>query len=285
MDIRTKMGKWIESKPIQNFIIGLIIINAITIGLDTDGKVHLILGNYFKYIDNFILYIFILEIVIKLFAFRLQFFKDNWNWFDFLIVIISITPESGIFSVFRTLRILRTLRLLKKVPKLRMIIDALISSIPSIGWITALLGLVFYVFAVIATNLFGKEFPDWFGNMGKTMYTLFQIMTLESWSMGIVRPVMEKFPYAHLLFIPFILTATYTTLNIFIAVIVNAMNKIYDDDTIPNDKNEEELKREQFILNDNFLLEQKLEKLEGEMQEIKSLLHQIAQQQTIKELD
>jgi voltage-gated sodium channel len=83
--------------------------------------------------------------------------------------------------------------------------------------------LIYYVFAVIATKLFGAAFPEWFGNIGASLYTLFQVMTLESWSMGIARPVMEQFPYAWLFFVPFILVATFTMLNLFIAIIVNTM--------------------------------------------------------------
>jgi voltage-gated sodium channel len=109
-----------------------------------------------------------------------------------------------------------------------MIVESMLMAIPSIGWVSLMLGLIFYIFAVIGTNLFGEAFPDWFGNLGATSYTLFQIMTLESWSMGIARPVIEVFPYAYLFFIPFILIATYSMLNLFIAIIVSAMQSLSD---------------------------------------------------------
>lgn len=272
-----KVKSIVEHKYVQGAIIALIIINAITIGLDADGKIHLVLGDYFNHLDNFILLVFVIELVLKLYVYRWSFFKDSWNVFDFIIIVFSLLPESGVFSVVRTLRILRTLRLLKKIPKLRMIIDALIASIPSIGWITVLLGLIFYIFAVIGTSLFGQAYPDWFGSMSKTAYTLFQIMTLESWSMGIARPVMEKFPYAYLFFIPFILVATYTTLNIFIAIVVNAMNKIYELEQSRENEITSSMQKQQFLLNDNFILEQKLEKLEADIQEIKILLQRNSQ--------
>jgi voltage-gated sodium channel len=271
-DYRSQIGKWIDSPKIQKIIIWLILFNAVTIGLDSEGYLHALFGNLFFYLDEVILIVFALELVLKLYVWRFDFFKDGWNSFDFVIVCFSILPSPESFVVLRTLRILRTLRLLKKVPKLRIIIDALIKSIPSIGWIGMLLILVFYVFAVIGTNLFGEAFPEWFGGLGPTMYTLFQVMTLESWSMGIARPVMQKFPYAFLFFIPFILTATYTALNIFIAVVVNAMNEIhnYNETQNPNQK----LESGNFILNDNFLLEKKLEKLENDLAEIKEILLQ-----------
>jgi len=133
-----------------------------------------------------------------------------------------------------------------------------------------LLLLVFYVFAVIGTNLFGKDFPQWFGTLSKSMYTMFQIMTLESWSMGISRPVMEKFPYAPLFFIPFILIATYTALNIFIAVVVNAMNEIHKDAN--KDKEISEEHQKEFIFRDNAILKKDIDELKAKLERIEQLL-------------
>ncbi len=225
--LRENAGNWIESKKIQSIIIVLIIINSITIGLETSDYTMQNFGGLLKTLDQIILAIFVIEIVIKLFAFGGGFFKKPWNVFDFVIVGIALFPSSGVFSILRVLRVLRTLRLLKAIPRLRFIVEALLRAVPSIGWIFVLLAMVFYVFAVMGTKLFGAAFPVWFGTVGKSMYSLFQIMTLESWSMGIARPVMEQFPYAYLFFIPFILIATYTTLNIFIAIVVNTMSEIH----------------------------------------------------------
>lgn len=228
LPFRERLGIWVDSDQVQRFVIGLIVFNSLVIGLESYKKKLGIPDSFIDLIDEVILVVFALELLIKIYSFRWKFFKDNWNNFDFIIVIFSLLPATGIFSVLRTLRILRALRLMKKIPKLRLIIDALFHAIPSIGWIVALLLLIFYTFAVITTNLFGQAFPEWFGTLGASMYTLFQVMTLESWSMGIVRPIMEKFPYAFMVFIPFILMASYTALNIFIAVVVNAMNELYD---------------------------------------------------------
>lgn len=104
--------------------------------------------------------------------------------------------------------------------------ESLIKSIPSIGWIAVLLFIIFYIFAVIGTDLYQSRFPEYFGDMGTSFFTLFQVMTLESWSSGIARPMMEQIPYVYVYFIPFILLATYTTLNVFIAIVVNTMNEI-----------------------------------------------------------
>ena len=238
---RQVLGNFLEGKRFHNFIISLIVLNSITIGMETSQSWMDSYGQFFERLDDIILFIFIAEVLLKLYAFGFRFFLNSWNVFDFLIVAISVVPAAGAFSVFRTLRILRTLRLINNVPKLRMIIEALLKSIPSIGWISLLLFVVFYIFAVLGTNLFGTNFPELFGDLGKSMFTLFQIMTLESWASGIARPMMEVMAFAYLFFIPFILIATYTTLNIFIAIVVNTMNEMNRQDGKDEDENLKEM--------------------------------------------
>ena len=180
---------------------------------------------------------FVAELVAKLIVYRWRFFRSGWNVFDFIIVGISLVPASGNLSVLRALRILRVLRLLSVVPDLRKVIEALLRAVPGMSSIVAVLMLVFYVSAVLSTKLFGLEVhPDdtagdmqeWFGTIGASMYSLFQIMTLESWSMGIVRPTMELYPWAWVFFVPFIILTSFAVLNLFIAIIVNAMQSQHD---------------------------------------------------------
>ena len=216
---------FIESIRVQRFIIGLIILNAITIGFETSAELMSLFGGFLVILDRCILAVFVLELLIKLYAYRFSYFKNGWNVFDFLIVFIAVLPTSGSFSVLRSLRIFRSLRLIKTVPKLRFIVDALFHSLPSLSWIFVLLSLVFYVFAVIGTKAFGADFPEWFGTLGASMFSLFQIMTLEGWA-EISRSVQGIYPFAVLYFIAFILIASYTTLNIFIAIVVNTMSEI-----------------------------------------------------------
>ena len=115
------------------------------------------------------------------------------------------------------------------MPQLRRIADAILQAVPGIGAIARLMGILFYVGAVMATTLFGERFPEWFGSLGNSLYTLFQVMTLESWSMGIVRPVMEVYPHAWLFFVPFILVSAFVMLNLFVAVIVDTMANLGAD--------------------------------------------------------
>ncbi len=223
--LRARLGEWIESPRIQNAIIVLICINAVTLGLETSATVERHIGWALLWIERAILTVFVLEIAIKLFAFGPRFFREPWNVFDFIIVGVSLVPDSGPFSILRALRILRVLRLLTKIGRLRDIIESLLRVIPSIGWIAALLALVFYVFAVMGTKLFGGSFPEDFGHLGRTLYSLFQVMTLESWSQEIARPVMVEYPYAWIYFVVFILITAFTVLNLFIGIIVNTMQE------------------------------------------------------------
>ena len=162
-------------------------------------------GYWLHLLDQAAVIIFVIELSIKLIVYRLSFFKKGWNVFDFVIVTVTLLPFGEGASVLRALRIVRAFRLISVVPSMRLVINALISAIPGLMSVIALLSLVFYVGAVMATVLFGEQFQDWFGTIGDSLFSLFQIMTLESWSMGIARPVMEKFPLAWLFFIPFIL--------------------------------------------------------------------------------
>ena len=217
------LGKFIEHPRTQRVILYLILINAVLLGLETSPGVMNRFGTLIRVMDQAILAIFVIEILLRVAVHRLAFFRDPWSLFDFLVIAIALLPATGQLSVLRTLRVLRVLRVLTVVPSMRRVVAALLGAIPGLASIALVLGIIYYVFAVIATNLFATSFPEWFGNLGKSLYTLFQVMTLESWSMGIARPVMDQHPLAWMFFITFILIATFTMLNLFIAIIVNAM--------------------------------------------------------------
>ncbi len=263
---REKIKLLCESSKFQNFIIGLIIFNSITIGLETSERIMMSFGNTLLLIDKIILSIFVVEILLKLYGYGFSFFRSGWNLFDFSIVAVALLPASGSLAVLRSLRIFRSLRLIKNVPKLRFIVESLFHSLPSLLWIFVLLALVFYVFAVIGTKLFSASFPHWFGTLGSSMFTLFQIMTLEGWA-EISREVMIVYPLANVYFIIFILLASYTTLNIFIAIVVNTMSEVQQKtssvsvqkiETIIQDENEE-------LKNDIKLLKEQIIRMEKKL--------------------
>jgi voltage-gated sodium channel len=220
----------VESSPFAHFITAVIVINAITLGLETSGSVMARAGPFLNAIDRAALLIFTLEIGLRLWVYRARFFTDGWSLFDFSIVAVSWLPAAGGFSVLRALRILRVLRLLAVVPQMRSVIGALFRALPGMGSIVAVLLLVFYVAAVMATKLFGAEFPQWFGSIGASMFSLFQVMTLESWAMGMARPIMESNPLAWAFFVPFVIVTSFMVLNLFIALIVNSMQIVHQQD-------------------------------------------------------
>ncbi len=225
---RARLAATIEAPHAQSLIITLILVNAVILGLETSPTVMANWGGLLMRLDQAILAVFVIELVIRLIAHGWRFFRDPWSVFDFIVITIALLPASGPFAVLRALRVLRVLRLLTMVPNMRRVVGGLLKAIPGLASVFGIISIIFYVAAVIATKLFGSHFPDWFGTLGNSAYTLFQVMTLESWSMGIVRPVMEVFPQAWIFFVLFILISTFTMLNLFIAVIVNAIQTEHD---------------------------------------------------------
>ena len=228
--VRARLEAFVTSAPFERFIIAVILVNGVCLGLETVPWAMERFGTLLVTLDTIALAIFVVELTLKLIAMGARFFTRAWNIFDLVIVLVSLAPASQGLSVLRSFRILRVLRLMSMLPSMRVVVQALLEAIPGMGSVVALLSLVFYVFAVMATKLFGSSFPEWFGSIGASLYSLFQVMTLESWSMGIVRPVMEVYPLAWAFFVPFILMTTFAVLNLFIAIIVNAMHSTHSDE-------------------------------------------------------
>jgi voltage-gated sodium channel len=262
--LHERVKAFIETPLVQRILLALILINSVSLGLETMPALMAVIGPAIQVLDKAILTVFVLEIALRLYVYRQAFFKDAWSLFDFIVVAIALVPASGPFAVLRALRVLRVLRVLTFVPSMKKIVGALVQSLNGMLSIAMVLGLVYYVAAVMVTKLFGEAFPDWFGSLGASLYTLFQVMTLESWSMGIARPVMEQFPYAWLFFVPFILIATFTMLNLFIAVIVNAVQSMHDEEH--KAEQDAETATQQQLLLQMQLLQQQLSQLRSELQ-------------------
>jgi voltage-gated sodium channel len=219
----------IEAGWFQNTIIAVILLNAVTLAMETAPSLVARFGEVMHAIDAICLSIFVVELLLKLFVYRLSFFRDGWNWFDFIIVAISLIPAAGSLSVLRALRILRVLRLLSLIPSMRLIVEAGIRALPGMGSIVLVLAIIYFVSSVLATKLFGGEFPELFGTLGNTAFTLFAIMTLEGWA-DIARDVEAVYPQAWAFFIPFIVISAFMVLNLFIGVIVGALQSIAEED-------------------------------------------------------
>ena len=227
---RNSLAEWLDEPRIRYTILAVILVNAIILGMETSPSIMANYGGLLHTLDNICLVIFVAELLLKLFAKGLAFFRDPWNLFDFIVIGISLAPASEGLSVLRALRILRVLRALSFAPRLRRTIEGFISALPGMSSVIILMAIIFYIGAVIATKLFAADFPMWFGSIGKSGYTLFQIMTLESWSMGIVRPVMEVYPTAWLFFVPFILITSFAVVNVLVGLIVNSMHEAHSEE-------------------------------------------------------
>jgi len=270
--LRGKVANFIEKANFSQFITIVILINAVTLGLETDNGIMAKYGDILITLDRIALAIFAIEIGLKLFVYRLSFFRAGWNVFDFIIVGVAFMPSSGPLAVLRTLRILRVLRLISVIPSMRRVIAALIHSIPGMASIMSVLLVIYYVCSVLATKLFyghpDPEVAEKFESIAASMYTLFQIMTLEGWSQEIVRPVMDVYPYAWLFFIPFIIITSFAVLNLFIGIIVDAMNIINEQEKKEYDGPERRKKPSE--------LTQEVRSLRDEIDELKTLLREKA---------
>ena len=230
MNWRSQLDAFLEMPAIRNGIIGVIILNAVILGLETSDTVMHAVGPLITTLDKVCLVIFVAEIVAKLAARGGRFFRNGWNLFDFVIVGVALLPGTQGLSVLRALRILRVLRVISVAPRLRRVVEGFITALPGMGSVFLLMAIIFYIGAVMATKLFSTSFPDWFGSLGLSAYSLFQIMTLESWSMGIVRPVMEIYPYAWAFFVPFIMVTTFAVVNLLVGLIVNSMQDAHAEE-------------------------------------------------------
>jgi voltage-gated sodium channel len=220
---RDFVSRFINRPWVGTAIMAVILFNAAILGLETSDAAIAVAGPVIKTLDTICLVIFVLELLAKLYAQGLRFFRDGWNVFDFLIIAISLVPAGEGLTILRALRILRLLRVVSVAPALRRVVEGFVTALPGMASVFLLMGIIFYIASVMATSLFGDTFPQWFGTLGKSAYSLFQIMTLESWSMGIVRPVMDQHPAAWAFFVPFILVTTFAVVNLVVGLIVNSM--------------------------------------------------------------
>ncbi|MHA7887253.1 MULTISPECIES: ion transporter [Roseicyclus] len=228
---RARLAEWLDRPAVRNTIIGVILFNAVILGMETSAGIMEAAGPLIVALDRACLTIFVIEIALKLIALGPRFFRSGWNLFDFVIVGIALVPAAQGLSVLRALRILRVLRVVSAAPRLRRVVEGFITALPGMGSVFLLMGIIFYIGAVMATKLFAASFPEWFGSIGASLYTLFQVMTLESWSMGIVRPVLEVYPYAWMFFVPFIMVTTFAVVNLLVGLIVNSMQDAHAEES------------------------------------------------------
>ncbi len=270
--LREKALEFVERDSVKNAILGVIIFNAITLGLSTSHNVNAVIGPALKVIDQIVLMIFVAELALKFFAYGLRgFFANPWNIFDFIVVGLGLLPDKGGLSALRGLRVIRAMRLLSVIPQMRAVVQALLDALPGMGAVIIMISIVFYVFGVMATLMYGADFEQWFGTLGRSLYSLFQIMTLESWSMGIVRPVMQVHPYAWAFFVPFIIITAFSVLNLFIGLLVNTMQAAVEEENEAEFENLRELVKSETDIVDAHVTEMlaEIRALRAEVAELK----------------
>jgi voltage-gated sodium channel len=226
------LARIVDNPLTERIVTALIVINAITLGMETSKELMAEWGRLIITIDKIILGIFVVELIARMIVKRGAFFRDPWSLFDLFVIGIALIPTSESLAVLRALRILRALRLVTVVPSLRKVVAGLIGALPGMGSIGLLLVLVYYVFAVMGTKLFQDTNPELFGNIGTTAYTLFQSMTFDDWSNGIVKPLAEKGnTYGWIFVMLFMVISAFMVLNLFIGVVVTALDEVTAKET------------------------------------------------------
>ena len=224
-----------DNKIFEGFVIAVILISAIAIGFRTfDESINPEYFLWFSYLDYSITVFFLIEIIIRIVAEKniLKFFKQGWNIFDFCIVAISLIPIDNSETVFlaRLVRIFRLMRLISFVPQFRILIEALIKSIPRVGYVLLLMFVVFYIYAALGSLIFNELDPLHWGNIALAMLTLFQIATLEGWP-DLFYSTFAVYPWSWLFFISFIIINSFIFLNMIIGVIIDIVIRSNSDDT------------------------------------------------------
>lgn len=225
---RLRLAELVESPPVTRTVIAIILANAALMGLETHEPLMATHGDLIHLLDKICLAVFVVELVAKLVAYGLTFWRNGWRIFDFLVVAVALVPGAGPWAVLRSLRVLRVLRLLTIVPSLRRVVAAFLHAIPGLMGVIAVMLIIFYTGGVLATTLYSQSFPEFFGDLSKSLYSLFQIMTLDSWHSQIVRPMVEAEPSAGPFFLVFVVVTSFTVLNLFIGIIVTAMQEMAD---------------------------------------------------------
>ncbi|KAB8129932.1 ion transporter [Gracilibacillus oryzae] len=235
------LRKFVMDTRFNRFITGLIIINAILIGIETYPGVYSNNYTLFFTLDVIILAIFTIEVLLKIAVLRKGFFHNFWNIFDLIIVLGSVILYSTPFvSVLRIFRVLRVFRTISTVPTLRRIVTALFMAIPTISSVLLIMAIIFYVYAILGTSFYREISPEYFGDIFLSSVTLFQIFTLESWASGIFRPIFEQSPSSWFYFISFIIITTFIMINLIVGEIVNNAQKLSEN----IEEESDEIKRE-----------------------------------------
>lgn len=245
---RVSLRGMVDSVVFESVILAAILVNTIALGFETSLSMMARHGRALHIIDRVCLCVFMVELLLRFAAYNKDFFRSGWNVFDLVVIALSLVPEFPTFTVFRILRAFRiartarairiikafkgarALRLVSSVKRLRTIFRAIVLSIPGIAWTVTLLLLFFYIYAIIGVELFRDILPDKFGALGEAMFTLFQVMTFESWSEMVARPIMKVYSPAWLYFISFVVITAFTIMNVVVGIVVDSIYTVSRED-------------------------------------------------------
>jgi voltage-gated sodium channel len=262
--VKARARALVEHKGFQRFVIALIVFNAITLGLETSQQLTASYGGLLHVLDRVTLAVFVMELLLRFYVHGWRLFRDSWSVFDILVIGIALVPAAGPFSVLRALRVLRVLRLISAVPSMRRVVSGLLAAMPGMASVAGLLSLVIFVAGVMATKLFSAIAPVYFGDLGTTFFTLFQIMTGEAWP-DVAREVMAQAPLAWIFFVVYILVSSFAVLNLFIAVMVSGM-----EDTVTADLAEAEERNAVAQARSDALILEEVRALRAEIAELRA---------------
>jgi len=226
--VRQRLASIVNGNTFQNAILVLIVVNGILLAVEAMPGVADSTRKTLQLIDRLIVWVFIVEITLRVGANGRSFFRDGWSLFDLFVVAISAPGTVTGISSLRILRALRLLRVLSGVSRLRRVGEALLAAVPGISWVGVILFMLIVVAAIIGTGMFGQGVPEYFGDLFTSMYTLFMVMTLEDWP-DVADAVLAVYPWAWIYFVVFILVATFTMLNLFVGVIISVMDRETSD--------------------------------------------------------
>jgi len=256
----------VEKKSFELFIVIIIVLNTVILGLLASNNFSIQTIKILEIINKICIAIYVIEAIFEIYAWRLNYFRNGWNVFDFIIVSISIIPITGFFSsirIFRLLKIFKSFtafRLISNLKQFRKIIQAMLLSLPGIAWTTLLMIFAYFIFAIIGINLFQNNFPEQFGSFSVAFVTLFSLTTMEGWQ-DTVYPIVEMVPSAWFYFLTFFIIASFILLNLIVGIVVDNISKISSEE----DKSS--------IDNSNTKVE--IEKLHEKLSDIEKLLNKI----------
>jgi voltage-gated sodium channel len=260
-----KLYEFMESKAGHFFIGSVVILNSLIIGIQTFEHIPENILGIFHHADKFILCIFVIELTIKLLAGGVSFFRSGWNIFDLIIVVGSLLPNQGFLPVIRAFRLLHLMSMIDAFPKMRRLIKGFWKAVPGISHVLFILLVFFYIFSVLGVFLFRDFGAEHFQHIGVAMKTMFQVLSGDDWA-NVMRETEKACSYAGIYFISFYVLMSFIVLNLFIGVVVDALQSI-EEEVFDSNDSQNQTDDKQVLLES---LKKQIDRLEKKLDNLKS---------------